>query len=123
MAAMGFGVSWRQACQIIDAIVNQDEPEVSQLERSEKVMRCIFKIYPDLITTMAAPLDPQCASKATEEVQDAMFTKLDAYVQIVNTENLVPWESYKDIPKDCIYNMDEVGTDTTEHRNNFISQF
>ena len=59
MAAMGFGVSWRDARQIIDKIVNQDEPEMSQVESSEEVLRRIFKIYPDLTTTMAASLDPQ----------------------------------------------------------------
>ena len=28
---------------------------------------------------------------------------------------------YRDIPSDCIYNMDEVGSDTTKHRRKVIA--
>lgn len=120
MAAMGFGISSDEARAIINTIVNHDEPEVLHIECSYKVLIRIFKKYPDLQTTMAASLDPQCAVKATEEVRNAMFGKMEAYIQVLKAANKVSWESYQEIPKDCIYNMDEVGTDTTKHRDKII---
>lgn len=120
MSAMGFGISSHEAREIINTIVNHDEPEVSHIECSNKVLHRIFKTYPDLQTSMAASLDPQRAVKATEEVRNTMFGKLEAYIQILKVANKVSWESYQDIPKDCIYNMDEVGTDTTKHRGKII---
>ena len=45
-----------------------------------------------------------------------MFCKLEAYIQSVHTQGLVPWKKYKDIPSSKLYNMDELGTDTTKRR-------
>jgi hypothetical protein len=120
LAGMGFGITLQEAREIIDEIVSFNEPGMSHVECSDKVLRRIFKIYPDLQAKMAASLDPLRALKATTEVRDAMFTKLDAYIKNLKADNLISWGSYDDIPNDCIYNMDEVGCDTTKHRNKTI---
>jgi hypothetical protein len=120
MSAMGFGIARHEAAAIIDTIVNHDEPEVAHTACSEHVLRLIFKKYPDLQTTSAASLDPLRAVKATVEVRDAMFAKMEAYIKVLNAAHKVSWESYQLIPKNCIYNMDEVGTDTTKHRAKII---
>ena len=33
----------------------------------------------------------------------------------------VGWKSYQEIPKDNIFNMDEVGNDTTKHRSKIVA--
>ena len=119
-ASMGFGIGVPQIREIIDEIVNFDEPDICRVECSEKVLRRIMKIYPDLYATMASSLDPQRALKATKEVRDAMFMKLDAYIKNLHAAGKVDWESYEKIPNYCIYNMDEVGLDSTKHRNKII---
>ena len=59
---------------------------------------------------------PSACSKATDDTKDAVFTRLDAYVKHLHATGFVAWKSYSNIPKACIYNMDEAGTDTTTHR-------
>jgi hypothetical protein len=112
MSAMGFGIAYHKAQEIVDTIVNHDEPEVLHTPCSKHAsLQCIFKRNSDLQTTSAVLLDPQ---RATLEVQDAMFEKLEVYIKVLKAANKVPWESYQKIPKDCTYNMDKVGTDTIQ---------
>ena len=49
-----------------------------------------------------------------------MFAKLDSYIRLLNAIGLVSWKNYQEIPSDCLYNMDEVGNDTTKHRKKVI---
>jgi len=51
-----------------------------------------------------------------------MFSKLNAYIQILFAMGAIPWKKYNDIPADAIYNMDEVGNDTTKHRNKILTK-
>jgi hypothetical protein len=63
----------------------------------------------------AGIVNPAHAMKATKEARDAVFTKLDCYVKNLNAMGLTKdWKSFEDIPAECIYNMDEAGTDTTK---------
>jgi hypothetical protein len=94
MSAMGFGVASHEQMEKINTIVNYDEPEVSHTGCSEHVLWRIFKRCPDLQTTSAASLDPQCVMKATVEVRDAMFAKMESYIKVLKAANKVPWESY-----------------------------
>ena len=76
--------------------------------------------HKDIKLGSAGSLDPQRAKKATKDTRDAVFTKLDANVRNLNAMGLVTWKSYRDVPGDSIYNMDEVGTDTTKNRSKII---
>ena len=71
---------------------------------------------------MAASLDPKRARQATGETRDAMFSKLNSYIQILNAMGELPWKNYNDIPSNAIYNMDELGNNTTKHRNKILSK-
>ncbi len=51
-----------------------------------------------------------------------MFFKLNAYIEILNTAGKLPWQKYSDIPPNVIYNMDELGNDTTKHCNKIIKK-
>ncbi len=87
------------------------------VECSKKVLCAILKRHKDIKLGSAGLIDPARAMKATKETRDAVFTKLDCYVTNLNAMGLTKdWKSYKDIPAECIYNMDKVVTDTTKHR-------
>jgi len=65
-------------------------------------------------------LNPKRAQQATSDTRDAMFSKLNAYIQLFFGMGKVPWKTYNDIPASAIYNIDEVGNNTTIHRNKFL---
>jgi hypothetical protein len=113
---MGYGIGRTEALALIDTIVNDNRSDILCHNTSRHVLDCFLKKHPDLKNVAGASLCPQRACKATAETRDAMFTKLDAFVKNMHAAGYFKWESYSDIPKHCIYNMDEVGTDTTKHR-------
>jgi 3-keto-L-gulonate-6-phosphate decarboxylase len=118
---MGHGVTHEEALGIIDEYVHQDIDERERIECSEKVLRSILNRNKDIKLASAGSIDPARAKKANEDTRDAVFTKMDCYVKNLYAMGLTPdWKSYKDIPNTCIYNMDEVGTDTTKHRSKVI---
>ena len=49
-----------------------------------------------------------------------MFAKLNSYIHLLNAMELVSWKNYQEIPPHCLYNMDELGNDTTKHRKKVI---
>ncbi len=51
-----------------------------------------------------------------------LFLKLNAYIQTLYAMGEIPWLTYSDIPADVIYNMDELGNDTTKHQNKIIQR-
>ncbi len=70
----------------------------------------------------ASSMDIKRAKQATEDTRDTMFFKLDApYLKSLHEMGHVSWKSYKDIPKHDIFNMDEVGNDTTKHRSKIVA--
>ena len=117
---MGHGVTHQEAISMIDEHIHEKVDARDAVECSEKVLRAILNWNKDIKMGLAGLLDPQRAKKATKDTRDTVFTKLDAYLQNLNTMKLVSWESYRDVPAEAIYNMDEVGTDTTKHQSKII---
>jgi hypothetical protein len=116
------GVTKVEAIAMIDDIINENVDKRVQVECSEKVFRRMMEKHTDLVKIISAgSLDPARARKATQATRDAVFYKLDAYVRNLNRMGKVPWKSYKDIPCEKIYNMDEASTDTTKHRSKIIT--
>jgi hypothetical protein len=122
MGNMGNGVTKLEALEVIDEYINHKVDKRERVEVSEKILRGLLNRHKDLVKVISAgSLDPQRARKANEETRDAVFTKLDCYVKNLYAMEKVTWRSYKDVPNDCIYNMDEVGSDTTKHRSKVIA--
>ena len=120
LGSMGHGLGRKEILNLIDELIFFDEPDISHFDCSRHVLDRFLAKHPDLKNVVGASLCPQRASKATADTRDAMFTKLDAFVKNLHAAGYVKWKSYPDIPKDCIYNMDEVGTDTTKHRGKIL---
>jgi len=86
-----------------------------------KIVRGLFSHHGELIKLVkAASLDPKRAKQASKETRDAMFAKLDSYIRLLKATGLVSWNNYQEIPPDCLYNMDELGNDTTKHRKRVV---
>jgi len=41
---------------------------------------------------------------------------------LLHADGKVPWSHYKDIPNECLYNMDELATDMTQHKQKVIGE-
>lgn len=67
-------------------------------------------------------IDPACASQVTPENWTMMFANLDALVGVVHdidSQNC-PWTRWDEVPARFKYNIDEMATDTTQHRNKIV---
>jgi hypothetical protein len=119
---MGHGVTKLEALDVIDEYINGRVDKRDRVEVSEKILRGILDRNKDLVKVISAgSLDPQRAKKANAETRDAVFTKLNSYIKNLYAMKKVPWKCYREVPNNCIFNMDEVGTDTTKHRSKIIA--
>jgi len=48
------------------------------------------------------------------------FAKLDVYIGLLYADGKVPWRHFKDIPNECLYNMDKLAMDTMQHKQKVI---
>jgi len=121
LGSMGYGITRDELHAVINDVTNFDCDDRERVDVSDKVIRGLFSRHDDLLKIVeAASLDPKHAKQANTETRDAMFAKLDSYIQTLHAMGLVPWQNYQDIPPHCLYNMDELGNDTTKHRKKVI---
>jgi hypothetical protein len=124
LGSMDAGITKPEALAMIDEYTQIDMDNRERVECSEKELRSLLIRYKDLVKVISAgSLDPQRARKATRQTRDNVFCKLDAFIRSLHAMGKVPesWKHFKDVPKTAIYNMDEVGTDTTKHRSKIIA--
>jgi len=118
---MGYGLTKDDLHGFADALVNKDVDKRERVSISKHVTDGLLLRHKDLVKVVAAAsLDPKWARQATGEMRDAMFSKLNSYIQILNGMGELPWEKYNDIPSNAIYNMDELGNDMTKHCNKIL---
>jgi hypothetical protein len=119
MSLAGQGVTKNELLQMASTLVHLNTDEREIVEPVEGMMKC----HKDLVTLISADsIDPARAKQANVDTRDAMFAKLvDAYVELLHSMGKVPWASYKDIQKYALYNMDELGTDTTKDRSKVLA--
>jgi hypothetical protein len=118
----GRGVDRDELLEMINGVINIDVDEREREEATEKVVKDILRRHPDLMKLVnAGSVDPLRAKKANTKTRDTVFSKLQAQTRGLYSEGHIPWKNYSEIPSHCIYNMDEVGTDTTKHRRKVIA--
>jgi hypothetical protein len=118
----GHGIDRDELLSIVNEMINLDLDEREREDASEKTVRGILERNPDLMKLVnSGGLDPARARKATKKTRDVVFSKLQAQTRGLYAQGKIPWMDYRDIPSECIYNMDEVGTDTTKHRRKIIA--
>ena len=108
--------------EIINERINFGEDGRFTTDVTEKIYRTIVKRNPKVMKIISAcSIDPLRARKATKATRDQAFAKLDAFVRNLHSQGRIPWKSAAEVPLEVWYNMDEVGTDTTKHRNKVIA--
>jgi hypothetical protein len=118
----GRGIDREELLEIINQVINIDVDERERETATERVVRDILERNPDLMKLVnAGGLDPLRAKKANKKTKDTVFCKLQAQTRGLYAEGKIPWKNYCDIPSRQIYNMDEVGTDTTKHRRKVLA--
>jgi hypothetical protein len=122
MGKAGQGVGRDELLDMINEVVNKDVDEREREVATDKVVREILGRHPDLMKLVnSGSLDPLRAKKANKKTRDTVFMKLQAQTRGLYAQGLIPWKNYCDVPSNSIYNMDEVGTDTTKHRQKIIA--
>jgi hypothetical protein len=122
LGMMGEGITRLDIHRMILEVLNLNEDERTSYKCSEKVVDRLLKNNRELVKLVSAgSLDPARAKKANEQTRDAMFKKLDAYIRNLYAMKRIPWKRAKKLPRQVIYNMDEVGTDTTKRRAKVIA--
>jgi len=114
--AAGLGLTREDLLNIINEYVNDGKTDnLAMLVTMEMVTRIIHNNENSLGCISASSLDPKRAKQASTMMRDAFFAKLEAYIGMLHTDGKVLW-SFKDIPNECLYNMDELAMDTTKHK-------
>jgi len=119
--AAGLGLTREDLLNLIDGYVNDGKSGDSVMHVTmETVTRIIRNNENNLGAISASSLDPKRAKQASSITRDAFFAKLEAYIGMLHADGKVAWSHFKDIPNDCLYNMDELATDTTKHKQKVI---
>jgi len=118
---VGLGLTREDLLNLINEYVNDGKSDNSaMLVTMETVTRIIRNNENSLGAISASSLDPKRAKQANTTMHDAFFAKLELYIGMLYADGKVPWKHFKDIPNECLYNMDELATDTTQHKQKVI---
>jgi len=100
---MGYGLSHHDLHEIADTIVKKDIDEWLCIPISMHVADGLLLHHKELVKIVAAvSLDPKRTGQATSDTRDAMFSKLNSYIQLLFAMGEVPWRTYNDILPDSI---------------------
>jgi hypothetical protein len=122
MGNMGHDMTKLEAVEVIDEYINHRVGQRKIVQVLDKILCGLLNHHNDLVKVISAGLlDRQPARKANAKTRDAVFTKLDCYIYNLYAMEKITWHSYRDVPNDCIYNMDKVGLDTTKHGSKVIA--
>ncbi len=122
LSMCGRGVTKDELLNITNEYIHHHEDARLIQDATRKITRGLMGRHKELVKIVqASSMDPKRAEQATEDTRDAMFFKLDSYIKSLYEMGHVSWKSYKEIPKENLFNMDEVGNDTTKHRSKIIA--
>lgn len=123
LAATGRGVSQDEAVSMIEDIIQTSLDPRQKRELSLQTVRAIMQNHRELFGCIRSKsICPKRALQATKDTRDKVFVKLEAFIQILYSAGKIRWKSFSEIPAHCIYNMDEIGQDTTRFRNKILGK-
>ena len=119
----GRGLEESELIQIMSDIKNRNVDKRNHTKISYHCMQDFLKRNDGVCSRVnnASLLDPKRAEQANEETRDSMFAKLHNYIRLLHEMGLLKETSYSQIQPHRIYNMDEVGLDTTRRRAKLIA--
>ena len=122
LSSMGLGIDEDTCLHVVNTILS----ERIELKKFKPVTRGvvsrIIKANSDLLKlTMGNSINPKRVRQADTDVRNALFVKLENFIKLLHSQGKIPWKTFADIPPEYIYNMDEVATNTHDHRKRVIA--
>jgi len=89
---------------------------ISGSNPSDAMLRDMRKRHPEIKLSLRAPklLDHARAKQAKDIVRNVFFQNFEDVVRLLYEAGISPWEGAHEVPAECIFNMDEVGVDSTK---------
>ena len=120
LGSMGYGIDKAVCNDIITSIIKIRLPTMD-VQVSPSVLDLMMKKHSEFVQLIHGnAVDPARIRQATSEVRDSEFYKIEAYIEMLYKMGKIPWRTYKDIPKQNLYNADKVTTNTYDHRRKVI---
>ena len=111
IAGMDMGICKTSCLEMISAVVSSRNDSKDYIKLIVKLPNGILrnnKILLKLILGNA--IDPARVRQANKNVRDSVFVKMDNYIKLLYSMGKVPLSSFDNIPKENIYNMDQLAT-------------
>lgn len=121
LSAAGHSVSRKDCMDMISSYIGKEEDPRRHRKVTQDMFESLKSRHKDLKVVSSNSIDSARARKATRETRERVFVKLEAYIQNLHRQDKIPWETFREVPWDRIYNMDEVGANTTSHRAKMIA--
>ena len=121
MALIGKGLGRNKVKSLIEGCLREYKIGDSRTAFSQKTYERFLKKY-DYTCKNVKNIDPARAAQVTPENREMIFANLDSLVALtheVDPQNC-PWTQWDEVPAIFKYNMDEMGTDPTKHRNMIV---
>ena len=122
LSMCGCGVSADELLNMSNEYIHHHQDARLIQAATRKTTRGLMGRHKELVKIVqASSMDPKGAEQATEDTRDGMFFKLDAYIKSLHEMGHVRRKCYKDIPKEHLFRMDEVGTETTKCQSKIVA--
>ena len=121
MALIGKGLGRNKVKSLIEGCLREYKIGDSRTAFSQKTYERFLKKY-DYTCKNVKNIDPARAAQVTPKNREMIFANLDSLVALtheVDPQNC-PWTRWEEVPARFKYNMDEMGTDPTQHRNKIV---
>ena len=121
LSNMGLGIDRDTTLEVVNGILACRIEKKCFTPVTRGVITRLIKKHSNLLNLLKGnAIDPARVRQATEDVRNAMYTKLDNYIKILHAEGKVRWKCFEDIPPLNMSNMDEVATNTHDHRKKVV---
>ena len=122
MANMGLGIDPETCLDVVNEILKKMIEIAAFVPVSIGVVKRIIAHNSHLLRLVRGnSIDTKRVRQADKDVRNAMFVKLDNYIQILHMQGKVPWKSWSKVPSKCMSNMDELAVNAHGHRKKIIA--
>ena len=121
MATCGKGLGRRTVKSLVEGCLREYKLSDTKTAFSQKTFERFLKEY-DCTCKNVKNINPERALQVKPENREIMFANLDSLVGLVNAidKQNCPWTCWEEVPARNKYNVDEMSTDPTSHRNKIV---
>ena len=121
LALFGKGLGRRTVKKVIEGCLKEYKLLKHDTAYCQKTFENFLKRY-DYVCKNVKNIDPARASQVTPQNRAIMFANLDSLVEVVHAIDPLncPWTRWEEVPARFKYNIDEMATDPTRHRNKIV---